>query len=292
VFSTQDVQVGLLELRRLALTLRASDRVFVYLAGHGATYRALSDTTQGSAQSHILQFGDGSVVQYSEFSPWFKRMGAIGADVTVFDGSCDGGEAVMDAIGTRYLALSTTGIHAPGITNTPDPSNLMSHVGRPNSFGMWWSRERTASLMTPQMPHRFYQKLYRSDDTDINRWSLFYKPGITFFQSVGGSWDLWTKGCYLYRYVFPEVYATLTAEQKAAMTVTLDVYLASMRASLNDYAPSITALRETLNDAGAVGRAADVYAAAYPTPWRTMFGDLNWNVDAEPVRNSMPRSVS
>ena len=286
VVDTSDVQQGLTRLRRLALVTRPSDRVFVYLAGHGATGRPLTDTSRETSATHILQFGDGSTVRYDQFTPSFRRIAGSGAELSVLDGSCDGGEAVMDAIGQRYLALSTTAIHAPGITNTPNPGDLMSRAGKPNSFGLWWSREPTASLMTAQVPHRFYQKIFRSDDTDISRWSLFYKPGITFYQAVGGSWDLMVRHCYLYRYVYPDGYAKLTADEKALMTVTADAYLTDMREDLNALAPAITALRGILGDAALVGRAADVYAAAYPTPWRTLFGDLTWNVDAEPVRKS------
>lgn len=286
VVDTQDVHVGLTRLRRLSLITRASDRVFVYLAGHGATYRTLADTAQSTSATHILQFGDGAVVGYDQFTPSFRRIGATGADLTVFDGSCDGGEAVMDAIGQRYLALSTTAIHSPGLTNTPNPGDVMGRVGRPNSFGMWWSPEKTASLMTSQAPHRFYQKIFRSDDTGINRWSLFYKPAITYFQAVGGNWELMVRHCYLYRYVYPDGYAKLTQAEKDATTGSANTYLTSMRADRTALAPSIAALRSFLGDATLTGHAADIYAAAYPAPWRTMFGDMAWNVDTHPVRKS------
>jgi hypothetical protein len=130
------VQQGLTRLRRLALVTRPSDRVFVHLAGHGATGRPLTDTSRETSATHILQFGDGSIVRYDQFTPSFRRIAASGAELSVLDGNCDGGEAVMDAIGQRYLALSTTAIHAPGITNTPNPGDLMSRAGKPNSFGL------------------------------------------------------------------------------------------------------------------------------------------------------------
>ncbi|MBX3160326.1 MAG: VCBS repeat-containing protein [Deltaproteobacteria bacterium] len=286
VFATSVTNTGVTELRRLSRTVRASDRVFVYLAGHGATGRGITDTSQATAGSHIIQFGDNAIVSYSDLAAVFERMAATGADVTVFDGSCDGGEAVMSAIGQRYLALATTGIHAPGLTNTPDPSDVMRRAGRPNSFGMWWSREPTASLMTSQAPHRFYQKIFRSDDTEINRWSLFYKPAITMYQAVGSGWDLMVRGSYLLRYVYPDVYDGLTSAEKDQLNVATEPYLASVRADLTARAPMIAKLRAILGDGALVDRAAQVYAAAYPTPWRTMFGDLAWNVDAEPVRKS------
>lgn len=286
VVTTQDAGMGLRELRRLALNVRAGDRVFVYLAGHGATGRGLTDRQRSSALLHILQFGDGSIVGYDQFEPAFRRMGVVGADLIVFDGSCDGGEAVMAALGERYLALSTTGIHAPGITNTPDPSNIMSRAGRPNSFGLWWSAELTASLMTSQTPHRFYQKIYRSDATEINELSLFYKPGITYYQAVGDGWNLSVRGCYLYRYVYPADFNAMPQDQKDALTVGTEPYLASVRADLQAMLPPITRLLEILRDGPRISRAADVYAGAFPKPWCALLGDLTWDVHADPVRKS------
>ncbi len=286
VTATQNVEDGLRNLARMALQLRSGDRAFVYLAGHGATQRSLNDRNRASALLHVLQFGDGSIVGYDRFAPWFRRMAVAGVDLTVFDGSCDGGESVLAALGERYLAMSTTGVHAPGLTNTPDPSNLMAKAGQPNSFGLWWSAEPTASLMTAQAPHRFYQKIFRSDDTEISELSLFYKPGITFYQAVGGGWDLMVRGCSLYRYVYPAEYQALSQADKDTLTLSTDAYLSAMRADLLAVQPPILRLREILRDAALVGRAADVYAAAYPLPWQTLFGDRAWNVVTEPVRDS------
>ena len=41
-----------------------------------------------------------------------------------------------------------------------------------------------------------------------------------------------------------------------------------------------------MGDTTLVSRGADVYAAAYPRPWQSMFGDMGWDVNAEPVRES------
>ncbi|MGV8976744.1 MAG: FG-GAP-like repeat-containing protein [Cellulomonas sp.] len=289
VTSLKDPDAWLVQLQRLALIIKPSDRVFVYLAGHGTSDRATSDTSKATALTHWFQFGDGDARlqgNYSDYAPWFKLMGAKGADVTVFDGSCDGGEAVMDAIGERYLALSTTGILVPGITDTPDPSHAMSEVGRPNSFGLWWSTEPTATAMFPDVPHRSYQKIYRSDDTDISYWSLLYKVAINWQLQVGGTWEMFTRGCYIYQFAWPDAYAALTADQKATLTVALDPYVAQMRAIRNDFQPAIDHLRTNLTNADVVSHAADVYAAAYPTPWRLLFGDPGWNVDTDPVHTS------
>ncbi|MEO7942144.1 MAG: VCBS repeat-containing protein [Marmoricola sp.] len=289
VVSLSDPAAWLTELRRVALTTKPGDRVFVYLAGHGASGRTPADTSKATALTHWFQFGvgDGRIdANYSDFAPWFKLMGAKGADVSVFDGSCDAGETVMDAIGERYVGLSTTGCTVPGITNTPDPSHVMSQDGSPHSFGFWWSQEPTATAMFSELPHRFYQKIYRSDDTEASYWSLLYKVAINWLLAVGGGWEMWTRGCYLYKYAYPQGYADLDAGQKAGLTVALDPYLADMRSIRNDYQSALDQLRTILMNQDVVDRAAEVYSAAYPTPWRLLFGDPGWDIATDPVRTS------
>lgn len=286
ITATQDAQDALSQLGRLALQVRPADRVFVYFAAHGGSGRSLTDRRRSTALTHTLQFGQGALVSYDRIAPWLRRIAAAGADLTVLDGSCNGGESVLAAMGERYLALSTTAARAVGIINSPDPSAVMSCVGKPNSFGLWWSAERSASVLTALTPHRFFQKIYRNDDTEVSELSLFYKRGIICYQAVGGDWDLKSRSCYLYRYVYPDGYENLKQKEKDALTVSATAYLASMRSDLNAYAPPIARLREILNDSSLVGRAADVYAAAYPAPWQALLGDMNWNVETQPVRKS------
>ena len=95
-----------------------------------------------------------------------------------------------------------------------------------------------------------------------------------------------TRRCYLYKYVYPDGYNAMTKDEKDALTVSAEAYLAAMRSDLNVRIPIITKLRGFLRDTSLVSRAANVYVSAYPAPWRTMFGDPSWNVDAEPVRKS------
>ena len=202
MFTSNNGATGTGLLKRLALNLKTNDKLFVYIAGHGGSSRALGDTTQSASLTHILQFEDGALIGYDQFAPSFQLLGNKGIALSVFDGSCDGGEAVLNAIGEHYLAMSTTTVYAPGITNTPNPSEVMQWFGKPSYFGMWWSPSYVASLLTSKAPHRFYQKIYRNDNTEINVQSLFYKPAITFYCALGGGWDLMVRYCYLYRYVY------------------------------------------------------------------------------------------
>ena len=286
IFITPNAASGIAILKTLALYLKASDRLFVYLAGHGGSSRALGETTKSVSLTHVLQFEDGAIVGYDQFAPTFQLMGNKGVDLSVFDGSCDGGEAVLNALGEKYLAMSTTTVYAPGITNTPNPSEIMQLFGKPGTFGLWWSPYYAASLLTSKTPHRFYQKIYRNDNTEINLQSLFYKPAITFYTALGSGWDLMVRHCYLYRYIFPTEFNLLSQAEKDATTGATSDFLASMRADFNAYAPSITNLKNILNNSGWVNRAADLYSRSFPRPWQTLYGDMNWNVAADPIRHS------
>jgi FG-GAP-like repeat len=285
-FVTPNAATGITILKNLALYLKAGDRLFVYLAGHGGSSRALGDTTKNTSLTHILQFEDLAIVGYDQFAPSFQLLGNKGVDLSVFDGSCDGGEAVLNAIGERYLAMSTTTVYAPGITNTPNPAEIMQLFGKPSRFGLWWSPYYAASLLTSKTPHRFYQKIYRNDNTEINVQSLFYKPAIGFYTALGSGWDLMVRHCYLYRYIYPTDFNNLSQADKDAMTGTTSDFLASMRADFNALSPSIVNLKNLLNSSTWVDRAADIYTGSFPKPWQTIFGDMSWDVTTEPARHS------
>lgn len=59
-----------------------------------------------------------------------------------------------------------------------------------------------------------------------------------------------------------------------------------MRTDFDDFAPSITNLRNLLGNASLLSSAADVYASAFPKPWQTIYGDMNWDVAADPGKSS------
>jgi hypothetical protein len=286
MFVTPNAAEGIAILKQLSLYLKSGDRLFVYLAGHGGSSRALGDTNKTVSLSHILQFEDGNIVGYDQFAPSFELLGNKGVDLSVFDGSCDGGESVLNAIGEKYLAMSTTSVYAPGITDTPNPSEIMQLFGKPSRFGMWWSPYYTASLLTSKTPHRFYQKIYRNDNTEINTQSLFYKPAIDYYTVLGGSWCLMVKHCYLYQYIYYNEYNDMKPEEKVLMTGSTPDYLASMKADYNAFAPSILHLKNILSNSALINAAANVYSSAFPRPWQTIFGDMTWDVVAEPIRHS------
>jgi hypothetical protein len=278
--------VGIEKLKRLSTYLKSSDRLFVYIAGHGGSARRLGDTTKSLSLRHILQFDDGEIVEYAPFAQAFQLLGNKGVDLAVLDGSCDGGEAVLNAIGERYLAMSTTSVYAPGLTNTPDPSQMMQIFGKPSRFGLWSSQQYTASLLTAITPHRFFQKIYRNDNTEINTASLFYRPAINFYAALGSTWDLMVRHCYLFQYIYPTEFAGFTQEAKDSMTVSTTVFLDSMRNDFNAFVPSITQLKAILQNSRLVVKASQIYNQSFPKPWQTIYNDMAWDVLAQPQKHT------
>jgi hypothetical protein len=277
---------GIEKLIRLSTYLKSSDRLFVYIAGHGGSSRALGDTTKSVSLTHILQFEDGAIVGYTPFAQSFQLIGNKGVDLSVLDGSCDGGEAVLNAIGERYLAMSTTSVYAPGLTNTPDPSTMMQLFGKPSKFGLWSSQQFTASILTAITPHRFYQKIYRNDNTVINTASLFYKPAIQFYTALGSTWDLMVRRCYLIQYIYPTEFAGFSQADKDSMTVSANDFIVSMRNDSNSFAPSIAQLKTILSSTTLVNKAAQVYTQSFPKPWQTIYNDMTWDVLAQPKKHT------
>lgn len=289
IVDTNTASVGVELINRLARVVRSADRVFVYLAGHGAAGRtSTGDHTKESALFHYIEFESGGL-RFTDIAPAFSLMGDKGVDLAVVDGSCDGGETVLAASGERYLAVATTGVYAPGLTNTPSPGNTLTKFGQPNTYGLWWSRSDVVSMMTGETPHRFYQKMYRNDDTEIARWSLFYRTAINFYPAVAGSWDLVTRNCYLFEYVFADVFNAPSPSDevknfKAATKIGLTDYLTAMQADYDGFAPTVAALRQILANAALIDRAADVYAGAFPRPWQTITGLFDWDVSTSPAK--------
>ncbi|MFT4230941.1 MAG: VCBS repeat-containing protein [Microbacterium sp.] len=289
ILDTNTASVGVEFINKLARVARPADRVFVYLAGHGAAGRwSTGDHSQASAFNHYVEFESGGL-HLTDIAPAFSLMGDKGVDLAVFDGSCDGGETVLAATGERYLAVATTGVYAPGLTNTPSPGNVLRLFGQPSTFGMWWSRSDAVSMMTGEAPHRFYQKMYRNDDTEIARWSLFYKTAINFYPAVAGSWDMVTRNCHLFEYVYADLFNDPQPIDEvknftAATKIGLTDYLAAMQADYDGFAPTVAALRNILADGALVNKAADIYAVAFPRPWQTTTGLFDWNVGTSPAK--------
>ena len=289
LLDTNTASVGIEMINRIARVARSSDRVFVYLAGHGAAGRSLtSDHSTASAFWHYVEFESGGL-HLNDVAPAFSLMGNKGVDLGGRGIIYDGGETVLAATGERYLAVATTGVYAPGITDTPSPGNVLQSFGQPSTYGMWWSQADPVSRMTGEAPHRFYQKMFRNDDTEIARWSLFYKTAINFYPAVAGSWDLVTRNCYIFEYVYADLMKDPNPGDevksfKMATKIGLTDYLAAMQADYDGFAPTVAVLRKNLADGGLVDRAAGIYAAAYPRPWQTTTGVFDWDVAAAPLR--------
>ncbi len=119
---------------------------------------------------------------------------------------------------------------------------------------------------------------------------MFYKTAVDFYRGIAGSWDLVTRYCYLFEYIYADVFHDpnagdeVVSYRNATSKVSLDDYLASMKADLDGFEPSVLKLRGFLADSALVAKAAAVYAAAFPRPWLTTTGEPGWNPVWEPVK--------
>ena len=86
ILDTNTASVGVELINRLARVVRPADRVFVYLAGHGAAGRSSTgDHTTASAFFHYIEFESGGL-RLTDIAPAFSLMGDKGVDLAVFDG--------------------------------------------------------------------------------------------------------------------------------------------------------------------------------------------------------------
>jgi len=133
---TDDANTGLQSLAQASISLKAGDYLVVYLAGHGYNPRIVySDTSKSTVLDHYVQFNSG-ILKVSQVAPLFEQIAQNEVNLTVIDGSCNGGETVLYAMGQKYCAVATTGVFSPGLTNFPPPSNAMHKDNKPGSFGL------------------------------------------------------------------------------------------------------------------------------------------------------------
>lgn len=287
VSQTDDASTGLQTLTDMASSLKSGDYLVIYLAGHGSNPRNYGDTARDIALEHFIQFNSG-LLRLRHIAPLFEEIANKGVHLTVIDGSCNGGETVLHAMGQNYCAVSTTGVYSPGLTNFPYPSNAMHRDTNPGRFGSWWhSSHMTASWMNGEIvlgvPERINQRLFRNDDTDIARLSLFLRPAIGHLTSLDlGGWNLHYLYCYLYRYIYPDDYAALSQAEKNKFTNSLQSYLATIHAMVDPSSPFITELNQYLNNSSLLNRAAKSYTARYSDIWKTLANDPSWNITADP----------
>ena len=287
VSMTDSGSQGLNALTTLSNTLVSGDQLVVYLAGHGSNPRwNRNDISKGTAASHFIEFNSGTLY-VSQLAPLFEKIANNGANLSVIDGSCNGGESVLYGMGKNYCIMSTTGVYSPGLTSFPVPSNAIDKDSSPGAFSMWWGTHKTASWLNGQivleLPERINQRLFRNDNTDITTLSLFLRPSIGILTGLDlGGWNLHYQYCYLYRLIYPEDYTALEAAEKFMFTNSVDTYLSTMRGYSDPAGTFFTRLDNYLNNSILLNSAASIYAANYNSVWKTLANDPDWNVGAEP----------
>jgi hypothetical protein len=283
---TDSASQGLTALTNASNSLAAVDFLVVYLAGHGYDPRTnRNDTSKATALNHFVQFNNG-ILYVSQTAPLFEKIANKGVHLIVIDGSCNGGEAVLYAMGKKYCAVSTTGVYSPSLTGFPSPAASMSKDSKPGEMGLWWDSHLTASWMNGDIvygvPERINQRLFRNDKGAMANLSLFLRPSIGILTVLDlGGWNLHYQYCYLYKLIYPDEYAALPAAEKAKFTNSLQTYLTTMHTYVDPTAQFFTKLNENLNNSVLKNSSAPIYAANYEKVWRTLANDATWNVNAD-----------
>jgi len=291
VTMTDSASQGLTALTNVSNSLAAGDFLVVYLAGHGHDPRTnRKDTSKATALKHYVQFNSGNLY-VSQSAPLFEKIANKGVNLTVIDGSCNGGEAVLYAMGQKYCAVSTTGVYSPSLTGFPSPAASMSKDSKPGEFGLWWDSHLTASWMNGdivfRVPERINQRLFRNDKGTMANLSLFLRPSIAILTVLDlGGWNLHYQYCYLYRLIYPDEYDALPSAEKAKFTNSLQTYLTTMHTYLDPTAQFFTELSKNLNNSRLLNWSAPIYAANHEKVWKTLANDATWNVNADPGKHA------
>ena len=303
---TDNATQGLNALTSASNSLSAGDYLFVYLGGHGYDPRTnRNDTSKATALNHYVGFNYG-VIYVGQSAPLFEKIANKGVHLTVIDGSCNGGETVLNATGQKYCAVSTTGVYSPGLTGFPNPAPSMNKDKKPGKMGLWWNSHLTASLVNGKMapaweshntaswmngdivsgvPERINQRLFRNDKGAMANLSIFLRPSIGILTSLDlGGWNLHYKYCYLFKLIYPDQYAPLSPEEKAKFTNSAQTYITTMRSYYDPAGQFFTKLSENLNNPALMNPAASVYNSHYVKVWQTLANDPAWSVNADPGR--------
>ena len=260
---------------------RPGDRMFVYFAGHGGDARSsIDDHDATRSGNHGIWLQNGMFLLRDVLAA-FERAAGKGVDLTVLDGSCNGGETVLAAIGRPYAAISTVGIRAPSLTGIPNPAAEML-AQDPDAFGHWWSPTSTmASRLNRQFksdrPDRVAQKILRNDDSEAARLALFWRSAYGLY-GIGGKWDMmdWLR-CHLARYVFKTEFDALSATDQEAFTLSADGFIAQLRTHALDLMPNMMSrLKSYLGNTTLNAVAATIYAQHDVQAWHHMGFDPEW----------------
>jgi len=290
VHHLEEEQATLTRLRLLSTNLKAGDRVFIYVACHGVTAPTRPPANFTQATTHHAQLKSGWY-RLAVAAPYYASLGNRHVDLTVFDGSCEGGETVNVGFGQRYCAMSATGIWTPGYTNTPDPGAAMRGDSKPGEFGLWWGGAHTAGAwlngqiiaqILKEGPHRLHQRLFRNDASPMARTALFGRTAITNLTIPGSPWWLEGWGCYLVRYIKPD----LSEERKAQMTTSVDDYISNVETITHPQRTLIADYKRFLRDFGLIHQASFVYASNFDLAWRSIANDPGWDVRGDRFKHN------
>jgi hypothetical protein len=283
-----------------AAVAQPGDRLFVYIASHGdSKSRVGPDTSAGPAGMHGLQPNSG-FLHLSDISPRFKAMGTRGCDLIVFDGSCEGGETVVDAAGQSYCAVSTTGAQGSGLTGIPNPGLGIADMPVPSVFGTWWtSPDLIASRINGQIltasnslstgVTRINQRLFRNDGTAASNLALFGRGPLAALTTLG-AWWLW-QDCqwYLYPLLFPYETAQLVANKQfpssQVFTASTQTALDIAAGYLDPWAPLFAPYQAGILDAAAADASlAQSYAQNFGLIWQCLADDPGWNPNTDSAK--------
>jgi hypothetical protein len=285
VEETDKAATGLARLRALATTARPGDRVFVHIAGHGSDPRPAGNTDPSHAANHAVGLNSGFIWVH-QVAPLFEVMANRGVDLSVLDGSCNGGETVLQATGQRYCAIATTGVNSPGLTGFPVMHDALDVELKPSSFSLWWAEPRSFasalnSIIVRGVPSRFHQRLHRNDQSPLA--NVFYRTALDRLKALDhGGWYLHYLYCYLYPHIYPTEYAALDAAEKAKFTNDTQTYVDTIDKMVDAYRPTIAAFDAVLADTSLMGQAAPVYVHGFTAAWRALAGDGTWDVLGSP----------
>jgi hypothetical protein len=279
VLACSDTAAFIAALQGFAATTTPGDRLFVYLAVHGNSSRQPGDESRTPCGNHGMEAASGYITLDS-ISPLFRGIANRGCDLIVFDGSCEGGETVVNAFGERYCAMSTTGVFDPGITGTPDPGAAAGTETKPSTFGVWWhgphlSGSRLSGRIAldcsqPPFP-RIWQRLFRNDTTACTTASIFARGGLDA-QSWLNFWWVSVSGCYLYSMLWPAQAGSGT------FSASVPALLANAAAQAGPMQPALDAYQASVLDAAYSADCAALYTANYVPIWQCMADDLSWDV--------------
>jgi hypothetical protein len=290
VLTTQDTTQFMNAVRGFSGVCQPGDRLCIFLGLHGASTRIGPDTSTGPCGNHALQAttGDnGGIMTLGQISPSFRAIGFRGADLIVIDGSCDGGETVLDATGQAYCAVSVTGVNGPAGTDTTTyPAPQIDAMPVPSVFGAWWTlaANDVASLMNGAVllgnasVERIHQRMFRNDGSACTSAAIFGRGALTNTTTLAGLGFWWwtATGCYLYPICFP--YEASVFPNPPPWTGSADSLLTNAAGYYDPWQTLIAPYQtNVLAAAAADSTVAQLYAKNFNAIWQCAVNDPSWD---------------